>query len=88
MKMDKNSPDYQKLRFESRGLAQEAGKRGGGAEDSGKVYDVVSGDSLWKIAKKKLGSGARWTRIFSLNAVNILDPNLIQVGQKLKLPKP
>lgn len=30
-------------------------------------YRVVSGDSLWKIAAQKLGSGARWTELFNLN---------------------
>lgn len=26
-------------------------------------YTVVKGDSLWKIAKEKLGSGAKWGEI-------------------------
>lgn len=35
---------------------------------SAKSYTVVSGDSLWAIAKKQLGSGARYTEIYNLNS--------------------
>jgi flagellum-specific peptidoglycan hydrolase FlgJ len=48
------------------------------------TYTVVKGDTLWKIAKKKLGKGARYPEIKSLNG---LTSDIIRVGQKLKLPK-
>lgn len=47
------------------------------------TYTVVAGDSLWSIAKKKLGNGSRYKEIMALNG---LTSNAIRVGQKLKLP--
>lgn len=32
-----------------------------------KTYTVKSGDCLWSIAEKELGSGAKWTSIYSAN---------------------
>ena len=52
----------------------------GGEEE---VYTVVAGDTLWGIAQKKLGSGARWQEISKLNG---LTSQTIVVGQKLKIP--
>lgn len=51
-----------------------------------KTYTVVSGDCLWNIAAKHLGSGSRYTEIAALNADIIKSPNLIYPGQVLKLP--
>lgn len=51
-----------------------------------KTYTVVSGDSLWKIAEKKLGSGAKWTAIYNANKSKIKNPSLIYPGQILTLP--
>lgn len=48
-----------------------------------RTYTVKSGDTLWGIAKKELGSGARYTEIVKLNG---LKTNVIYSGQKLKLP--
>jgi LysM repeat protein len=45
---------------------------------------VVKGDSLWKIAAAKLGNGARYPEIKSLNG---LSGDTIFAGQKLKIPK-
>lgn len=49
-----------------------------------KTYTVVSGDTLWKISQRFLGSGSRYPEIAKLN--NLKNPNLIYVGQVLKLP--
>lgn len=48
------------------------------------VYQVKNGDSLWKIAEAKLGSGERWTEIAKNN--NLTNPKLLLVGQNLKMP--
>ena len=51
-----------------------------------KTYTVQSGDSLWKIAKKTLGDGSRWSEIYNLNTDKIGNPDLIYPGQVLTLP--
>ena len=48
-----------------------------------KEYTIVKGDSLWGIAQKLLGSGARYKEIKTLNG---LTSNTIYSGQKLKIP--
>jgi N-acetylmuramoyl-L-alanine amidase len=55
-------------------------------EDAGspKTYIVQKGDSLWGIARKQLGSGARYPEIMSLNS---LSSTAIYPGQVLKIPK-
>ena len=50
------------------------------------TYEVVSGDSLSKIARKKYGDASLWKVIFDANTDRIKDPDLIQVGWKLKIP--
>lgn len=51
-----------------------------------KTYTVKSGDCLWNIAAKYLGSGSRYTEIAKLNSDKIKNPNLIYPGQVLRLP--
>jgi len=55
-------------------------------EAAARVYVVKSGDSLSKIAKELLGDARRWPEIFEANKDQIKDPNLIRVGQELKIP--
>ncbi len=50
------------------------------------IYDVKPGDTLSKIAKHFLGDANRYQAIFELNSDQLNDPNLIRVGQKLKIP--
>lgn len=49
-----------------------------------KTYKVKSGDTLGSIAFEQLGSTSKWREIAEIN--NIVNPNLISVGQVLKLP--
>lgn len=49
-------------------------------------YEVKSGDSLSKIAKRIYGDAADWKRIFEANRDLIKDPDKIFPGQKLKIP--
>ena len=44
---------------------------GGSSGGGGSTYTVVSGDTLWGIASKKLGSGSKWTLIYDANAGTI-----------------
>jgi nucleoid-associated protein YgaU len=50
-------------------------------------HTVVKGDSLWKIAEKTLGKGARYTEIFEANRPMLKDPDKIYPGQVLRIPK-
>ena len=43
----------------------------GDTSGGGSTYTVVSGDTLWGIATKKLGSGSKWTSIYDANASTI-----------------
>ena len=51
---------------------------------SGMTYTVVSGDTLSKIAKRFYGEANHYHQIASANG--IANPDLIKVGQELKLP--
>jgi len=56
----------------------------GSLDPTYEIYTVVKGESLWKIAKKKLGDSSRRNEIKALNG---LTSDVIHIGQKLKLPK-
>jgi nucleoid-associated protein YgaU len=49
-------------------------------------HDVVSGDSLSKLAAKYYGDGRQWMRIFEANRNILTDPDRINIGQKLRIP--
>ncbi|MBC3541237.1 LysM peptidoglycan-binding domain-containing protein [Rufibacter sediminis] len=51
------------------------------------TYTVKSGDSLSKIAKNFYGDASQWHKIHQANLDKIKDPNLIEVGWQLKIPK-
>ena len=46
-------------------------------------YVVQAGDTLWAIARDRLGSGARYREIMAING---LRSDLIRAGQTLYLP--
>lgn len=52
------------------------------------VYTVQSGDTLSKIAKGLLGSPNKYMDIFNINKDVLKNPDLIKVGQQIKLPNP
>ena len=49
-------------------------------------YEVKSGDSLSKIAKKHYGDAMKYPEIFEANKPMLKDPNLIYPGQVLRIP--
>jgi cell wall-associated NlpC family hydrolase/LysM repeat protein len=54
---------------------------------SGQSYTVKAGDYLSKIAQDQYGDPGKWSTIYSANRQVIgSDPNLIQIGEVLKLP--
>lgn len=56
-------------------------------EQTERTYTVQSGDSLSKIAQREYGDAGAWRRIFEANRDQIDDPDLIQPGQELKIPR-
>ncbi|MGV3708563.1 MAG: LysM peptidoglycan-binding domain-containing protein [Gemmatimonas sp.] len=51
------------------------------------VYTVAAGDTLQKIAKRFLGDSSEWKKIWEANKAEIKNPDLIQIGQVLSIPK-
>jgi LysM repeat protein len=50
------------------------------------TYTVRPGDTLSRLAARLLGNEERWPEIFAANRDAIQNPNLIQVGQVLRIP--
>ncbi|PJG82911.1 peptidoglycan-binding protein LysM [Caviibacterium pharyngocola] len=50
-------------------------------------YVIQKGDTLWKIAEKTYGNGAKYTAIVNANKEVIKDADKIFPGQKIRLPK-
>lgn len=49
---------------------------------------VQTGDTLYSIAKRRLGDGTRWDEIYEANKAAIGDdPRKLKVGMRLTLPK-
>jgi nucleoid-associated protein YgaU len=60
--------------------------KGGSTSTATKIYIVVSGDSLSKIAKCEYGNAKEWNRIYEANRDILKDPDKIYPGQELKIP--
>ena len=58
----------------------------GSSSTAPKIYEVVAGDSLSKIAKREYGNASEWKRIFEANRDKLKDPDKIYPGQKLTIP--
>jgi nucleoid-associated protein YgaU len=50
------------------------------------VHTVSAGETLSKISKTYLGEANRYMEIFNLNKDILNNPDMIKVGQKLKIP--
>jgi len=56
----------------------------------GRIYEVKEGDTLWKIAVKQLGNGARYQEIVEINKdvfQKAGGPDKLRTGMKLHLPE-
>ena len=71
--MNENMPDFSNV-------------QSGSSSTAAKIYEVVAGDSLSKIAKREYGNANEWGRIFDANQDVIKNPDLINPGQKLRIP--
>lgn len=49
------------------------------------TYTVQSGDSLYKIARKMYGDGAKWQDLYNKNAAILQHPLLVEEGTVLFL---
>ncbi|WP_065286949.1 LysM peptidoglycan-binding domain-containing protein [Mycolicibacter kumamotonensis] len=58
----------------------------GGPFHSFSLHRVVSGDTLFKIAQDRYGDGDLWQRLFIANRDRIDNPDLIRIGQLLRIP--
>jgi len=59
---------------------------GSGSWDATQWHEVKKGETLWKIAEQYYGDGSLHTKIFEANRDTLKDPNLIRVGQRLRIP--
>lgn len=57
-----------------------------GAWDATQWHTVVKGETLGKIAKHYYGDPALYPKIFEANRDVLKNPDLIQIGQKLRIP--
>ena len=71
--MNENMPDFSNV-------------ESGSSSTAAKIYVVVAGDSLSKIAKREYGDASEWKRIFEANQDVLENPDKIYPGQKLKIP--
>jgi len=84
--MSKDVPDFSNVQA---GSAPDFSNVKGGSSStaaSSKVYVVVSGDSLSKIAQREYGDANQWPRIYEANRDLLKDPDKIYPGQKLRIP--
>jgi len=56
------------------------------ATDYYHIHKVESGDTLGKIAKEYLGEAGKYMEVFNANKDQLTNPDLIKVGQELKIP--
>ncbi len=55
-------------------------------EEKSEIYEIVSGDTLGKIADRFYGKPSEYMRIFEANREIIEDPDRIYPGQKIRIP--
>ena len=56
------------------------------SQEAPRTYEVRSGDSLSKIAKRVYGDAGKWRQIFNANTDTLKDPDKIYPGQNLRIP--
>lgn len=58
----------------------------GGPPDYTQWHEVKSGETLSKLAQRYYGDASLYPKIFEANKDVLKDPNMIRVGQKLRIP--
>ena len=59
----------------------------GGSDDWSQTYTVEEGDTLTSIAERFYGDGNAYNRIWEANREKLDNPDVIQPGQELQIPK-
>ena len=59
----------------------------GGGQGQGETYTVKAGDNLSRISKQFYGDPNEYMRIFYANRDKLHDPDKIQAGQQLSIPR-
>lgn len=49
-------------------------------------HEIRDGDSLKRLAERHLGDASRWTEIFAANRDRLDDPDLLPLGERIRLP--
>ncbi len=77
------------LKAEGESTTVEAGTAGRAEQQAtaaGKTVVVQPGDTLGTIARRVYGDAAMWRKIYEANKDRLSNPDLLYVGQKLRLP--
>lgn len=80
-KKDEKKPDFSNVESGSSATAPKT------EEAKAETYTVQSGDSLWAISERFYGDGNAWHRIYEANRGQIKDPDVIQPGWELSIPR-
>ena len=68
-------------------MAEEMKQREGqNAWDAAQWHEVKRGETLSKIAEQYYGDSSLYPKIFEANRDILDNPNLIKIGQKLRIP--
>jgi nucleoid-associated protein YgaU len=69
-------------------VAEEEVKELSGSDqfDATQYHEVIKGDTLSKIAEKYYGDASLYPNIFEANRDILDNPNMIKIGQKLRIP--
>jgi len=67
-------------------VSEDTSKAGGSQWDATQYHEVQKGDTLSKIAQQYYGDASLYMKIFEANQDTLKNPNLIKVGQKLRIP--
>jgi nucleoid-associated protein YgaU len=57
------------------------------AEDTVRIHEVRSGETLWRIAQLTVGDPTLWPALYLANRDQIKDPALVYPGQRLAIPE-
>ncbi len=82
----KGSGKIKKVSTAAKNIVSKLKAKDKGKNGKYKTYKVAQGDTLWIIAKRRYGNGDMYKKIYELNRDSITNPNVIRVGQVLKMP--